>query len=117
MDLCETLAGTVSYKFALALTNRKFEDAHQLLASPASEEWSVPNLRETYDEVIENLGAGSVKFVSIDQVTTEWPDKQTQDIGWVYVTFACGGDSEAVVATVCIENGKHLIRDLEWGRP
>ena len=46
-----------------------------------------------------------------------WPDKQPRDIGWAYAAIWGEGFSEAVTVTVAEEEGKEVIRVLEWGRP
>jgi hypothetical protein len=56
-------------------------------------------------------------YIHVDAVMTDWPGKQPQDIGWAYTSIACDGEAEAVTVIVCTENEKHLIRDIEWGRP
>ena len=48
---------------------------------------------------------------------TEWPDKQPLDVGWAYAAIAGEDGSEAVTVIVSSENGAHVIRSIEWGRP
>jgi hypothetical protein len=116
MEGWETPYGKVALAFATALVSGKFEDAHALLSSAMAEDWSPSALKATYDEMVEYFSTPP-DLVRVEAVMTDWPDKQPEDIGWAYTTIACDGEGEAVTVIVYAENGKNLIRDIEWGRP
>ena len=54
---------------------------------------------------------GHVEFMD------DWPARQSQDIGWAYVSITGAGFIEAVTVVVAEENGTAKIREIEWGRP
>jgi hypothetical protein len=54
---------------------------------------------------------GHVEFMD------DWPARQSQDIGWAYVSITGAGFIEAVTVVVAEENGAAKIREIEWGRP
>ncbi len=47
----------------------------------------------------------------------DWPDREESDLGWVYVALSGSTFSEAVTVVVSNQEGRHVIRSLEWGRP
>lgn len=116
MEDCETSHGKVALEFAIALVNGKFEDAYQLLSSSIRADWSPSKLQEKYEKMVGYFDA-TPDFIHVDGVMADWPSKQPDDIGWAYTSIACDGYCEAVTVIVCNENGKHSIREIEWGRP
>ena len=116
MENFETPHGKVALAFATALVNGKFGEAEAMLATEISAGWSSSDLQEAYGEMVAYFSTPP-DFVHVEVVMTDWPDKQPGDIGWAYTTIACDGEGEAVTVIACAENGKHLIRDIEWGRP
>ena len=62
-------------------------------------------------------GALGWGLLEVGQTMEAWPDKQPHDVGWAYVSI--GGDvySEAVTVVVARENGRLVIRQVEFGRP
>jgi hypothetical protein len=47
----------------------------------------------------------------------EWPGKRSGDIGWAYVSIEGDDFVEAVSVVVSAVGDKHLIREVQWGRP
>ncbi len=116
MEACETPHGKVALAFATALVKGDFVAAEAMLATAIDADGSPSDLQEVYGEMVEYFSTPP-DFVHVEAVMTDWPDKQPGDIGWAYTTIACDGEGEAVTVIVCAENGEHLIRDIEWGRP
>ncbi len=110
----KTPAGKVALEFATALANGKSEDAYQLLSASISEEWSPSTLQKTYEEMIEYFDTPT-NYIHVEVVTTD--GLEPQDIGWAYTSIGYDGGGEAITVIVCNEQGKHLIREIEWGRP
>ncbi len=96
------------------LANGKFEDAYQLLSASIREEWMETTLQETYEEMIEYFDTPT-NYIHVEAVTTD--GMEPQDIGWAYTSIAYDGGGEAITVIVCNEQGKQLIREIEWGRP
>ena len=116
VDPQSTPHGKVAAEFASALMASQFEKAHQLLATSARADWPPSSLQEAYTEMVEYFETPP-NLVEVMEVMTDWPDKQPKDVGWAYAAIAGDSESEAVTVIVCDENGKHLIRNIEWGRP
>jgi hypothetical protein len=111
MKELETPYGQVALKFAIALLNGDFEDAHSFLGSAIRDEWTPVLLQETYKKMVEHFYIPPTE-VSVDVVDTIEPDS-----AWVYVSFFAEGNAEAVTVIIDNENDKYLIQELEWGRP
>jgi hypothetical protein len=98
----------VALQFAQHLVARDFTAAHAMLAMPATAD----ELKKTYDTMVEPIG--KVSGAKLMESMTDWPDKQSGDIGWAYVAIEGEQGSEAV--TVVVTRDKK-IRSIEWGRP
>jgi hypothetical protein len=51
MEDWETPDGKVALAFATALVNGKFKEAHALLSTALAEDWSLSELKATYEEL------------------------------------------------------------------
>ncbi len=116
MSHTDAVHGKLALDFATALVSGQFEDASALLSSTARADWSATVLRDAYQEMIEYFDAPP-DAVEVMETMTDWPDKQDGDIGWAYVAIEGDDGSEAVTVVVCAEGDRHLIREIEWGRP
>jgi len=47
----------------------------------------------------------------------DWPAREENDLGWIYVAISGSGYSEAVALIFSKNKSEILIRDIEWGRP
>ena len=108
--------GEVAASFAQALIDRNFDRAHGLLTLNARRTWSTDALRTSYEEMVEYFDSPPTK-VQVTTVMDDWPDKQPTDVGWAYASIEAESELEAVVVIVATEGGRHLVRDIEWGRP
>lgn len=106
----------VAKQFADALAAENFDGAYALLSAKTKVELSVTELRRKYKEMTD-YGAGPAKHVEVMQEFTSWPDKQKDDVGWVYVAIAGENFSEAITIVVAGEGSQDQIRSVEWGRP
>jgi hypothetical protein len=116
MDAAHTPHGKVAAAFAAALVAGDFAGAHQMLSAGARAEWPPAALQSAYTSMIEHF-EGPAGFVQVAEVMSEWPGKIPGDVGWAYVAIAGDIASEAVTVVVHDENGRHVIRSIEWGRP
>ena len=93
------------YKKAYSVTSREFQAQNSLEAMKTSFETIVP------------LDWGHVGPLEIGETLTDWPNKRSNDVGWVYVSI--GGDvySEAIVVIVSSQGDSLLINNVEYGRP
>jgi hypothetical protein len=108
--------GKIAFKFASLLFNGDFDSAYQMLSKSAQAEWSSATLATTYNEMVEYF-QGEVIEVQVITTLEDWPDKQPDDIGWAYAAIIGDGDSEAVTVVACNEDGRDVVRSIEWGRP
>ena len=108
--------GEVAIEFANALAAKRYDHAHGMLSTSLAARLPLATLKSTYERMVD-YGDGAVKDVRVIIVMDYWPDKQPGDIGWAYVAMSGANFSEAVTVVVAQENGKSVIRQIEWGRP
>jgi hypothetical protein len=94
----------------------KFESAREMLSTALQREWTADRLQSEYEQMIE-YGSGAPDFLKVTHQMDAWPDKQPDDLGWVYVTIGGSDYMEAVTVIVAREGDRAVIRELEWGRP
>ncbi len=108
----------VAEQFGLAVAKGDFAAAHALLTRDAQILHSPADLREAVEEMIAT-GDGPITEVApvSECILEDWPGKQGNDVGYVYVALTGDGFCEAVTVTLCREADQIRIRELEWGRP
>ena len=110
----KTPLGQCALAFAQALVEGNFNGAHTLLTSTTQTEISAGQLRENYLGMIDYWETKVVDEVEALEILDDWPDKQSEDWGWVYVAINGDGFGEAI--SIVITKDKK-IREIEWGRP
>jgi hypothetical protein len=100
--------------FTQALCQRDYAAAYDMTSRDYREQFSAEKLQSAFEGCVPpdwELGE-----LEVGQTLEAWPDKQPHDVGWAYVSI--GGDiySEAVTV-VARENGRLVIRQVEFGRP
>ncbi len=103
-------------QFATALAEHRFEDAHGMLSEDLNDELSKDILEELFKEMI-SYGPGAVKVDGHTNSMGDWPGKDEKELAWVYVSLSGDGFGEAITVVVVEENGKHVVGEVEWGRP
>jgi hypothetical protein len=103
-------------KFARALAEGRFGEAHGMLADEQKTFISADALKKEYDGMIA-YGPGPSKHVEAMQALDIWPEKKPGDVGWVYVAIAGESFSEGVTVVVARAGDRLAIRSIEWGRP
>jgi len=111
----------IAVDFASALSEKKFDVAHQFLAEELQDEYSPDSLKEEMFEMFDvyewNTEPHSIEFDQSSGSMEEWPDKIENDIGWAYVGII-GDSAVEAVAVIVTETSEGLkIRSIEWGRP
>jgi hypothetical protein len=110
----DTPQGKVALQFAQNLVARNFAEAQAMLMPELRSLHSAEDLQQQFEGMISNWQGMPVTAVETIEVLNEWPDRQTNDMGWAYVSI--GGDRfNEAVAVVVTDAG--LIRSIEWGRP
>jgi hypothetical protein len=112
----ETPYRKVALAFATALVSGDFEAAARLLATSMRESLTAATLQAAYESMTGYFQTPPT-FINVEEVLTDWPDKQMQDIGWAYVSISDDRSCEAVAVIVCQEADKYSIRSIAWGRP
>jgi hypothetical protein len=105
--------------FASALVASDFRRAHALLTPELRTELSPDLLRQKFQEMLAAYTDGELTGLRFDEQTsmTDWPAKESGDLGWAYVSISGETFSEGVAVVVADVDGAPLIRNLEWGRP
>ena len=110
----DTRVGQCALEFVQALVDSDFEKAASFIASDVREKYSVDELRQQYLAMIDYWDTPTVDLIEALESLDDWPNKQSSDLGWIYVSVEGEGFGEAV-SVVITQDQK--IRDIEWGRP
>lgn len=116
MKPIESRQGIVALAFAENIVAGDFNAAHGMLAPALGEKVSPAQLQAEYEGMIE-YGGGPPDYVGVVGTLEEWPARQEGDVAWVYVTIDGEGYVEAVYVLIAEEQGRFVIREIEWGRP
>jgi hypothetical protein len=106
----------VAMNFARALAAGDYPRAHGLLSASLKASRTAEQLGAEYAEMI-SYGEGAPDILQVMTTMDDWPDKRLGDTEWVYVAMANNTYSEAVTVVVAQEDGRLVIRSIEWGRP
>jgi hypothetical protein len=108
----------VAVDFATALVAGQFARASEMLTPALRREMTPHMLQEALNGMCA-YSPGKPKRIHFDpQHSMEnWPDKQPDDVGLTYVSISGDDFNEAVTVIVANVGGRHLIREIEWGRP
>jgi hypothetical protein len=106
----------IALEFTKALAARDYSKAYAM-TSQSYRKRNTPERMQAAFEAIVPADWGPMGPIQVGQTMESWPGKRPEDLGWVYVSI--GGDtySEAIIVIVSWENGKALIREVEFGRP
>ena len=114
METKDTPQGIVGARFAQALLDRDFANAHTMLGPQLQQEYSVECLGHTFEQMIHRAEQPTPAFPEIDVLDNTFLGDPSFDAkGWAYVAIW----SEAVTVTVKPFGPEHLITELIWGRP
>jgi hypothetical protein len=108
----------VAEQFGRAIAQGDFAAAHALLTNNVKASHSPKDLKEAVERMI-SIGDGPITDVNLvsECILEDWPGKQKDDVGYVYVALDGDGFCEAVTVTLTREADHIRIRKLEWGRP
>jgi hypothetical protein len=110
----------ISCQFAVALVNEDFVQAYSLLSQSEQAQLSPIKLKELYANMTQYFG-GNAQNIEVVEILEEWPQKEKNDIGWVYISISstiCDRSfSEAIAVIVAEEDNHQVIRSIQWGRP
>ncbi|AFY38334.1 hypothetical protein Lepto7376_2032 [[Leptolyngbya] sp. PCC 7376] len=109
-----TPIGQCALQFAQALVDLDFEKAASYLASELQGENAAEQLRQQYLTMIDYWDTPAVDMIEALELLDDWPNKQPNDWGWVYVAVDGDGFGEAVAVVITMDR---KIREIEWGRP
>ena len=108
----------VAIEFASALVDKDFARARKLLSPQLGQELTEDGLRVRLYGMFRGYSESEPRSIHFDEhfQMEEWPGKQGGDTGWAYVSIE-GDDFIEAVSVVSAVEDKHLIREVEWGRP
>ena len=111
--------GKVAVAFASALVAGEFDRARSLLTPELQLRYSAVELREQFLGMFEGYAGGQPERIHFEEefAHDEWPGKAAGEIGCAYVGIEGEDFFEAVTVIVSDVAGKHLIREIQWGRP
>ena len=106
----------IALEFTESLAAREYQKAYAMTTEQYRNRTTVEQLRSAFETIIPT-DWGPMGPIEVGETMTSWPGKQSDDIGWAYVSI--GGDvfSEAVIVVVTSEQGEARIREVEFGRP
>ena len=109
----------VAVQFGHSIAQGDYAAAHSLLTAGARAVHSPADLRQAVEQMMAYVDGGLITDVALvsECILEDWPDKQENDVGYVYVALDGEGFCEAVTVTLTREAGEIRIRELEWGRP
>ena len=116
MKPSETPNTELAMNFARALVAGDYPRAHGFLSAGLKASKTAEQLGAEYAEMI-SYGEGAPDILQVMTTMDDWPDKRPSDTEWVYVAMANDTYSEAVTVVVAQEDGRLVIRSIEWGRP
>ncbi len=114
METKDTPQGIVGFRFAQALLRGDYEAARTALSEEVKLEYAGPNLKETFEGMMEITYAAfddQPQIEVLDNAVLADPSRAEE--GFVYV----GIWSEALILRVQPLDGEYLITELEFGRP
>ncbi len=102
--------------FAKALTSGDYDAAYDMLSPEMKRKNSADSLGYEFEEMVK-YGGSPARVDGFIETLDDWPDKATDEVGWVYVSV--GGDdyAEAVIVVVSVHGDGLAINSVEWGRP
>src|SRR5262245_6245687 len=105
----------IAEQFGRSIAQGNYAAAHSLLSDAARGSNSPDDLKQAVEQMIA-IGDGPIMDVAIvnECVLENWPAKQDNDVGYVYVALTGNGFCEAVIVTLAREAGEIRIRELEW---
>jgi len=106
----------VALEFARAMAAGDVGRAHGLLSSGLQAALPPGQLSADYEAMI-SYGEGAPAVIEVVGTMDAWPDKESADQQWVYVSIANDTYLEAVTVVVTREASRLAIRSVEWGRP
>ena len=108
----------VAEQFGHLIAQGDFATAHSLLTESARAAHSPADLQRAVERMIA-IGDGPITEVTLvdECILDDWPTKQENDVGYVYVALDGHGFCEAVTVTLTREADQIRIRELHWGRP
>ena len=106
----------VALVFTKALADRDYKKAYSVTSKEFQAQSNLETMKTSFEAIVP-LDWGHVGPLEIGETLTDWPNKRSNDVGWVYVSI--GGDvySEAIVVIVSSQGDSLLISNVEYGRP
>lgn len=103
-------------EFATALTKREYAAAYAMTSRDYQRRVSLGAMQAAFEAIVPEE-FGPPMSVEVGLTMESWPDKQSGDAGWVYLSI--GGDiySEAITVVVTLDDASLKIRHVEFGRP
>jgi len=108
----------LALKFVNHLVEERFDSAAEMISVEKKVEWNQDSIKLEYLAMIEygESKPNHIEVMVFDSMS-DWPSKEGNDLGWVYVAICGEGYSEAVAVIFKNDVKGPVIRNIEWGRP
>lgn len=102
--------------FAQALVAEDYDAAQTMLADELRSTLDAQALGARYQALIDG-GDGPPIDVSVVSTLVQWPERETDDLGWAYVGIAGEDYVEGITVVVARQGRAAKIRSIKWGGP
>ena len=109
----------VAEQFGQAVAQSDFEAAHLLLTADTRREQSPATMQRAVTRMLSYAEGEQIERVEVfhEFTLTEWPQKRSTDVAWVYVALEGPSFQEAASLVLAVTAEGTRIREVEWGRP
>jgi hypothetical protein len=112
---------TLPLQFTKALVARDYARAYAMTSQDYQRRVALETMRKSFEAIVPPgwvaRGPAPMNDVTVARSMKNWPDKQPDDIAWVYIQIPGDAYSEGLVAILTREGNATKIRDIQWGRP
>ena len=109
-------APALATDFVRALASRDYGRAYAMTSEDYRAGASQAEMQAAFEAVIP-LDWGDTEPIEIGLTMSDWPGKQSDDVGYVFVSIYGDVYSEGVSVVVASGGDSLVIRGVEWGRP
>ncbi len=109
----------VAEQFGQAVARADFESAYLLFTADARQEQCPAAMQRAATRMLSYAEGEQIERVEVlhELTLTEWPQKRSTDVAWVYVALEGPSFQEAVSLVLTATAEGTRIREVEWGRP
>jgi tetratricopeptide (TPR) repeat protein len=104
-------------EFCVVLSEGKFKKAHLYLSPSLKETWPAARLKAEWQQMTGKTHSEEMDL-TLEQHIVDWPDRNSDDVGWCYFSVSAAEFREAVTVVVGrMPDNSYRITQLELSRP